>query len=540
MTDFASKNASNVNIQTFSLHDKYMPDSHTHATVDTMSGLKLNLKTSQIPAINIYRNNNQAWRYQSNGDLSTILTTGGEVLIQIDRSSGSGPSHEVYLRMIITNNTGAEVEMVDCYSMLENIEFQTPSGQQIQQFTGRELRSLAVRFFDRDHWRRTAKIVNSNQNYGKGFRLAIGELRLFYVPLIGQFLSTGNYFCPHTDGDINVYVRFKPQSLSVVNGTAPTLTQLQLDVKQEYMKPVDRDRMSLSHKTVPHHYFILFPKRQVWNQILNANTAYDFYLNGIKGDVCFIDFAIVRSKTGYEQRNFVPIGDFQIFNNEGDQITSQNPIESDRYRYSIAPEIFPSDYTLFQPYYSYSFASEDGSPMSVVYNAMKLGSYPFTTHERLLIHTGPAGTSEVVNISPGTTFNAGQLQIVWETPFGTSTSNPITWNATNATVKAEIEKIIGFEGTVTLTGVSIADNSGINITFGGAYTGLNLYGRGFRFKIDGYDSNGGTGPCPFSVNLVTAGVEGIISGSNYILEVTAWCTGILKVSTNGQLEVKAP
>src|SRR5271154_3437696 len=170
MSDFNQKQEAAASSHHFEISPTYLQQANQHVEVKTKSGAVIHLKPSQIPVLNIYRNNNLSWRYNSNGDLSTALANGDQILLQIDRGSGSGPASggEIWLRETIANNTGADVQMVDSYSRISEILFQTPSGQEIQRFSGQELRSLAVRFYDKDQWRRICNSVGSNENYGKG------------------------------------------------------------------------------------------------------------------------------------------------------------------------------------------------------------------------------------------------------------------------------------------------------------------------------------------------------------------------------------
>ena len=50
------------------------------------------------------------------------------------------------------------------------------------------------------------------------------------------------------------------------------------------------------------------------------------------------------------------------------------------------------------PVYQYCFAASPAAPMAFIMHGLKMGSYPFTTNEQLVINTGPAGVSQVTSL----------------------------------------------------------------------------------------------------------------------------------------------
>lgn len=535
MTDFYTKLESQNNVHHMTLSENVMNDPHAHSVVSTVSNRKLNLKNNQLPIADIHRNANW-WRYNSKSDLSTMISNAGQAHIQLERGSGSGHVKAAWLRFNITNNTGNTVDLVNMAHLIQEIEFQTPAGQQIQLLNGTELWNLICRFYSKDEFPRIARLINTNENFGKGKTLANGASKQYWLPLLGNFLESSQFLISSVDGDLNCYVRFRQSSATVVSGSAPTLTELSLDVQMEQMDSRKRSSYIQRYRSKPHHYFFPFTRRQTITQTLAASTTYNLNLSAIKGDVVWIDFIIRESISGSALRNYAPISTFRYLNNEGDELTGQNLIYSDFNKYVMQHNYFPSNFSENNNIYSFVFSIEDSAPMHLVMNAQKLGSYPFTTYERLEFTTTAAGVNEVQQIAPQGTPASGSIRIGWQTPYGIEYTGTLAYNASAAVLKAAVEALSTFEGTVTFSGVLTSSQTA---TFGGNYGYRPMLANGYQFIVEPLNAlTAGSAVVFYTTASSVAGVEGFNNAASHTIDIIAYTTSLLELAPNGSIMVK--
>jgi hypothetical protein len=535
MSDFYSKLESQSNLHHNVLHDQHMEMAHKHAIVKTYGNKNLNIKASQLPSADIHRNCNW-WRYSSKSDLSSMISGAGQAHIQIDRGSGSGHIKAVWLRFQIYNGTGAGVDLVNMAHLISEIEFQTPSGQQIQVINGSDLWNIICRMYPVDEFSRIAKLINTNKYYGKGMTIANGETKTFYLPLLTCFLENSQFFVTAVDGDLNCFVRFRPSSATIVSGSAPTLQDLSLEVQMEQLPSPKRSGYIKKYKSTIHHFFVPYICRQVVSQTLSASTTYSINLSSIKGDIVWLDFFIRPSITGNALRNYSPVASFRLLNNEGDDLTGQNLITSDFNRYVQQLGYFPSNYSDYANIYSFVFSIDDHAPVNLILNGSKSGNYPFTTYERLEFTTTAAGVNEVWQIAPQGTPDDGAYCFVWVTPNSVEKTGTLSYDANAATQKAAIEALATFDGIITSSGVLTSSQT---FTFSGNYGYQPLASRGYQLYVESLGAKTNADVAVFYTNgLQTAGQYGINSGASHTIEIVGYSTSLLSLLPNGQIEIR--
>ena len=238
-----------------------MIDAHSHRSVATLAGQNLNLKASQVPAVDIHRNYN-SWRYPATGDISQALASGNQVNIQLTRSQGSGHVTKGYLRFVVTNNTGASVEMVDVSHWIDQISYQDSTGNNIVTVRGDEIFDNLARFTPWDEWKRTCSLVNCSSRYGKGNILQNGQTYTYYLPLPINWMVATGFPIFMINSDLQMFVRFLSSSVTVVNGTAPTLSQFSLELEEEELPNRHLAEYNRMYKSMVHHYFYPYVRRQ--------------------------------------------------------------------------------------------------------------------------------------------------------------------------------------------------------------------------------------------------------------------------------------
>ena len=536
MADYYQKLEANTGVHAVSIPSSETADPQARIIVKTMGSRSLSLKPYQIPDFDPHRINN-TWRYPSNSDLSQMLSGSGQALIQIIRGSGSGHVKAVTLRMEITNNTGSDVSMNDAANILREIEFQTPAGEIIQTMRSDELWMNAVRMHTMDEWGRLSKVMNSNNLYGKGNTIANGDTVIYYLPLTGCYLAAGEVLIPAIDGDLLCWVRFNSSTTSVISGSAPSLSSMSLEVQMEQLSAQKRSAYLNEYKAGMKHFLFPYSRAQTVTLSLQNSSHYEINLSSIKGDVVWLDFYLRSSLEGTMKKKFYPITHFTILNNEGDQISGQQMIRSEYNRNIQQLGYFPGRYGQFAPIYTYVFAVDDSAPVHFLMNGQKLGSYPFSTYERLAITTAAAGSDEYVAITPLYTPTAGNVRFKWTTPESIEYSDFIAFSdfATVGVIESTIEAMKTFDGTVTVTGSITA---GINVHFQGIYGQRSLESEGYILEIIPDATTISAAGVPiYNGYASTPGFEGMAAGT-YILDIVAYTTSILCVRPDGGVEVR--
>ena len=504
-------------------------------SVSTLDGTVRNIQRDQIPMEDPYTTKN-LWRYPAQGQYTTVIQSGGVVLTRMDRGSGSGTVEEVYIRMVVYNPNGTVTEYIPAPFWFQQLQWQTPAGSVIQQQTGTDLWLAIVGSFDYDQWSCLYSAINSSQTYqtnDAGFNdLAYTYL---YIPVIGNWMACSKFFIPWVNGDLMLYITFQSNTTTLISGTDCQLSQLSVDMIMSTLTPTSlQDRKQAIMRS---NLDFVFPyvKTQRFQQNLTAGELYQFFLNGLKGDVVFLAFILRPSLVGQGLYTATGINQFQLLNDAGIPISGAQQVEDDFDRKVLFPRWFLGQYAKDNHVYYWNFCKQDHGPLALLHTGNKKGAYTFTTNEVLNITTAQAGTNEVQAI---TTFNSttgvntlaagGVYYFRWNTPTGSSVSAQVAYNATTTQMTTAIEDIPNFEGTVTPTNTYSAVTL-VGFTFGGAYGNRPLLERGYSLEIvSGMNDGAGdylqvTGPA-----LSTDGVYGMTSGSSYTLDVYAWTTGIVR------------
>lgn len=534
------ENNSNVHINT--LDQSHLPMLHDHMIVSTHNKRKLNLKAHQLPNKDVHVNTNW-WRYKVRSDCSTCLQNGTEAIIYLDRNAGSGHQNQLYARMVIQNNTGSACELVNAPHLIDQIEKFTPSGTSIQVTYGQELWNNLVRYHSQEEWNKIARLLNSNRNYGRGKPIPNGATVVYYVPLISNFLDVAQFPSYVIDGDLKISIRFRNPSQTVISGSAPTLVDLTIESHMEQLPSHKLNAYRQKYKSQVHHFFIPYIRRQTFNQVLNVNQTYEVNLSSIKGDVVWVDLFVRNSNsTGINLRNYLPLTSFEWLDHNGDQLNGQQVVEARTNLDIMQRHYWPADYVSrdFNNLYAFSFSIDDSAPIHYLCNGTKLGSFPFTTYERLRITTTGAGVNEVQRtVVAGGAGASGTYFINWQTPYGVESTPALAYNSTTAQIKSAIEALQSFDGIVTVGATLDQTVSPATFTFSGNYANKELFNKGYKVIVRNNSvQTAGAVQLQYDNILVTSGVDGITDGANYEINVIAYTTSVLGLQPNGSIDVR--
>lgn len=543
MSDFEQKILANPSVQNSMIATKIT--GQDSMVVPLVSGSTINVPMSQIPSTSNLKVS--TWvRYNSNGDLSSMLSGPGTALIQVNRGSGSGPIQAAYLRLQIQNNTGSPCQLCDIPHLINNLTYQTPSGATIQILTGDVLfNSLVVRNYDNESYLRMSPELNLGPLYGPGLPIANGATIYYYLPIQLDWMAASGFCTFLSQGDLNLYVQFNPVVQTVILGSAPTLTQMSLDLKQSFIANEDTNMRKRQLKKMPLYMFCPYPRYQSFTQTIDASNTYTFYLSGIKGQVVFIEFMLRQSLNGSAVNVLTPISEFQFYNSQGDQLCGQPNVSGDRNLSVQSTSYYPSKYTAYRNLYSYVFSAEDaGSIACLSHNGLACGGYPFDTNNYLTIWTAQAGTNEIQSLylsaTVGTTYQSGATPAQWWLSW--NDCNTVCYatfpiNATNTQIQNAIQAMPNFLGTITASNTLIASNI-LSLTFGGQYANTPLATKGLQFQVVNSEYVQTNAPLPIfsSINIATNGVFGMTNGT-YTLTVIAYEMATIKCDEGGNLTV---
>ncbi len=506
------------------------------AQVKTLRGQSLNLPEYQIPDVaanSIIRN---PWFYQANGNYQQVIQTGGIQNIKIDRGSGSGKVNgRVWLRMVLQNtNAGADVLLVPVPFLINQLQFQTPGGDIIQTFTGLSLWFQMISSVDYSEWQSLSDFVMASNNYEAGQLITRSSTFECWMPIYGNVWSAGEIPTRVIQGDCQAVINFQTPTYTVLSGSAANIQvnalSIVMDMQQldsELIASIDQD-----YRMYRHDFVYPYVRQMSWTQTFNANSQYTFQLSGITGDVVFAFFLMRTALTGVDQFHGVPIQSFSFLNQEGIPISGANLVVENENRWGQLTQWCLGTWMQDRRYYGWNFASKDSALPEFLATGRKNGAYGFSGNEQLQLTTAVAGQNEILTLTTSDTTAAtgGTYALVWTDEYGISqTTTPLAHNASAATIKAALEALTNFEGTVTVNQAFSAGGS-VTFTFGGNYGNRPLYARGFTLNSVGCMFNA-TRSLGLTTAVTQAGIRGITSGNTFYLDIICFTSGILSISS---------
>jgi hypothetical protein len=517
--------------------------SHPYQPVQTLAGTYVNLPKHQIPLRNPYRGWN-LWRYTASGQYSEALRNGSKVNIKLDRRSGSGHIKEVFLRIVVANeDTTDSARYIPAPLWLKDIEFKTPSGELIHNFDGTQQWFMIVNNYDLDSWESVRKELRSSRDYLIGEEFYPSTTQTVTIPLYGTFLSVADFFQPAIDGDLQCNVLFQPDSvirLSTDNNVKLKIVELSLDCEMEQLRPEDLALQMSQFASERFDAMIPYVRKQEWHQTLSANSTYTLDLSSIKGDVVALWFYLRKQNPVGEQLfHFTPIASFQYKNSEGAPITGQQVVTDDFLRHQRCIKQFLGRFFADRHVYPFIFSESDRAFLSLINIGLKTGAYPFTTNEKLVFTTAPAGVNEVITVTPGAAADDGTFQILFTTPTGSAITPPLAFDATADEIETAIQNLDLFQGKVSVSG-AFNTTGDKTITYGGGYSNRPMQRRGYNLVPifnNMVDSSGAL--VPVRTTVTTHGKWGMDSGDTYQIEVVAFTTALLSVE-KGRVTVITP
>lgn len=525
----------------FVLKGSSVPSTGNFQRVQTLSGKNLFIPSSQVP-LGAPSKLTSTWRYVAQGQYTNALQTGGQVSIKLDRSTGFGPVKAARLRLLVRPTTGtytSDVFTPPTPLLINTFNFQNASGTIITQGTGDSLWLLNILSNEYNSFLSMNNYLRSSKTYELAPPILEGTEEELFIPLTGNWLETSNFMMPASVGDLMCYFNFWPGATSgygldnidpvndgIYNGMPLDLVELSLDLDMTVLPAEELQSSIRMLKSIRTDYFVPYLRTQRFTQTWTASSQYTLPLSGIKGDVVFILMTLRKELLGQGLLNTAPIANFQFQDSGGSYISSPQLETSIVNQFIHMPQTWTGLSQNYHYIYGWNFSGTPVGPMAFITNGCKFGQYPFTTNEKFVLNTFTTGTDEVMRATASGTAASGQYEIWWVTSDGTNVTAPLAYNASAATIKAAIEDLPLFQGTVTVSGALTGATT--DFTFGGAYTNMPLSVLGYNLKV--ISRNAATvapAAVVWTCATQTAGVEGISNNSSYTLDFYAYTSNIV-------------
>jgi len=549
-----------------------------------LNGEVRNLPAHQVPSRDPYESMN-LWRYPFTGQYTNCVQNGSTVQCRMQEGTGTGRTEKVYIRMVCQNNSSTNpCQYIPAPLWLKGWNFQNPNGEPIQFGDGTILWVNICTSHDNESWPFVSDLILSDGQYGIGDIIQPNEVVEIYIELVGNWLQVSGIENPWIKGDSFFNVTFQPDSVIRLNPA--TLTgQLQVnEMSLDIWQPItDASTMASRQRLIKNMTLsAIYPyyRHQSFSMALQPSSSYSVLLNGLNGDTNTVWILIRNSYVGTDLLNFIGLSSFQILNEGGNPITSQNVVTDVINRDIMFPQKFLGSFAYYHNFYHWCFSAQNTAPLAMIQLGLKLGAYSFTGGEQLIINTPPAGANEVIalqiNAFPtqtgtGQTISnpqvlTGGFTINWHTPNGQiSDTGFIPFDQSNEGVAAIIEAMDQFTGTVTVTGFPVtfptnvtggitsggtittwAPTTAVTFTFGGDYAlqPLDALGWVMTFLPQAcfveVTNGSSTYMAPISVGPVinTAGQYGIQAGNTYNLDVYTVTSAIASISDRGYVKAQ--
>lgn len=350
------------------------------------------------------------------------------------------------------------------------IQFQDANGKTIQRMEADEIHLDLVSYFSQEKFANIGPAAGYQTNYEALPEIPAGKSRKYYLPLVSSWLEACQPFLGGL-GEIRCEIRFNTSAKTILSGSGTLRLDnclLQLDMQQ--LPEATANRLMNDYRS---GVSLFFPTTVKYTNNLNMNaaTSYNEKLENLTKNVPYAYMFLRKSETAGEMDNYLPIDNFQLTDPTGVGILDGSVTDAEFNRRFQYPNKFPSDYSRYKHLYHIAPCL---NPMDFIQNGTSVGFLPMTGAERLKIQTLATETNNVFTLTPSATAAKGSYVIMWTDPKKevTGFTQPLAYNASASDIKAALEALPNFRGTVTVSGPLTATAT---IAFdGGDYRGLDI------------------------------------------------------------------
>jgi len=519
---------------------KYAPPISSMSTVSTYRQQTINIPKYQLPDVDASSLVTNPWYFNAVGNFQNALSNGTQQTIKIDRAVGSGKTTgRVWLRCVLQNTDASnDAQLSPMPFWFQNIQFQNPSGDIIVTDTSLSnyFKLLACTSFEEFY--STSDLVCMNNNYNQGNLLLRSTTKEYMLPLYGNPFSAGEVPTRVIQGDCQCLIQFASTQNSMLNVADPTKIQinsLSLVFEMQNADSSVLDQIDNEYHRFEHSFYYPFPRIMNWTQTFNSSSQYTFQTSGFTGAVCGMVLFLSAGNTGAYNFNFIPIASWQLLDSSNLPISGSNFITPNYNRWGQLPRWAMGTWMQSENINVWNFSTKNSGLIEMLTIGRNNGAFGFSGNESIVVNTPPAGTNEVLTIATGdsTAPTGGNFQFSFTDEWGNyALTSPIAYNATAAAIKAAIEAMPNFQGTVTVN-QALTVNGTATITFGGVYANRAIRRNNMVLQPYGnlYNATIGQG---LSVTLTTPGVDGMTSGATHYLTAIAYTPALMSISSDKQ------
>lgn len=469
---------------------------------------------------------------KATGQYSNILS-GGPIDIPIRSGSGFGHVNNEIIKFNIQNTSGSDSELISDASLwIDYIEYLSPEDAVVQKIYGKEDLYEKTDVYNSKEWKVKSKLRGADKNWRKkNFILASGESKVIYIDLLSCFLKTCGIFLPALEGESIMRIHFRPSSDTLISGSVPTMTSLELLIDTAYMSNVDfRDEMK-NYKENVLDFRYPFTVTHPFSQSMAPDTTYDFVLNGFNGLFTELRFVVQPSvRTGNNLKTYYRIKEFEILDESGTNVIGGSYKTHEETQYIDYSHHYDNDQNLHLNIYRYSFSAD---PAAMVTRGQVAGMLPLGGRDQLRIKTGPAEVNKVVTLTraTGTAASAGNYRLCYKGYY----TSVLAYNAATSAIELAIEALPPFkDNNINVTVSAAISSDPITVSWGGQ---LAEEEPEELIYVDSLDINNGSIDLFYNSTLTTDYVPGFPSGSaNYVVVVSGVKVQRLRLN-QGNIEV---
>lgn len=314
----------------------------------------------------------------------SAFLNGGQIEFKVDRNHVVSTLTHAYVRMDITNATGAAVTLAPTPFFIQRLEFIGNGGNVLAQFDGQEL-WLLCSMLSRDEWEKSAAYFGSDANYATtGVSVANGASTVLYLPLF-VVLSAAKLHLAGLQNELTIRIQTQTSDKTILAGSHPTVTDVALILKG-YQEPaaIRESRRAICQRGVPIKlpFVNSIDARAVIT--MAPSSRYEYNLSTIRANVIALMFTLRPvAFTGATQGTYQAISSFDVQLASGESVLgSYQRLHADN-KLDQA-EIFPNLMSKYSDHYFISFSRD---PVGDFATGSVSGQLVFSGTEKLVINT---------------------------------------------------------------------------------------------------------------------------------------------------------
>ena len=251
--------------------------------------------------------------------VSSGLFSAGLIEFRLSKQTVVDNLTSVVIKITLSNATGAAVVLAPVYSWIDRWELYGASGNKLlSQTYGNTEMFHNLMFINRTEYECNAASLAMTTSYGtSGVSLANGATATYYVPLYNFFSATKLHLAA-IPGDLVVRIRFNPTTLSLISGAAPTITDINLQLRGLMEPDAYRKERVADYTRYKHDLPFLSNQRQSQTLTLAPSTTYNIILSGFRGICSCMAFVVQASPiTSANQYTYFQMQDFDLQDQSG-------------------------------------------------------------------------------------------------------------------------------------------------------------------------------------------------------------------------------